>query len=540
MVVRSGRVPAAVHGSWSGYAAWKCRCEPCLGAGRAYRAARKAGLPNPVPSAGKPKRDRTPAPRLDGPVKRFRYRIHPSAQAEARLRRVMGGVRFAYNAYIALAHDSYASGSKHPSGFDGCKLIVTEGRRAVETAWMWDLPAQVLSAAVMQAAGAYQNFFDSAAGRRKGARVGFPRFKKRGHRQSAYFHGHGFSIPGGHQATSTAPGARLRLAKVGTLRVNWHRPLPGPPSSVTIIREADGTWWASFVVATAQPAPVTPTRGPRAAGVDLGLTDFASMVYSDGSREKIPNPRHGRTAARRLKAAQKAYSRTKPGSRNREKQRVKVARMHSRVVNQRTNHARQVAARLTRENQAVAVETLNIRAMGRGRLARSVHDAGWGLFLNHLTEAAQKRGTHLTAVPAGFPSTRVCSGCGVNGGPKPLHVRVWECTHCGAVLDRDYNAAVNIMVAAGPAETVNACGGSVRRRLAGATAYEAGTRPTPTNTGRVEGSRARGRATAEAIHEHTRKTHPAVHTWNEHGDNLETGRHHTPDTPTPARAKAIS
>lgn len=528
-------MPGRAHGSWSGYAYWKCRCEPCLDAGRAYRAARKCGEANPVPSRA---RARKPAstPRLEGPVRGYRYRIQPSAQAQARLVRLLGGARFVYNAYVALARDEFAAGRKHPSGFDGRKTIVTDGRRATETAWMRGLPVGPLYASVLQAADAYDNFFGSVAGRRKGQRVGRPRFKKRGHGGSATFDGASFSIAGGHRSTRSAPGGRLRLSKIGTIRVGWHRALPSEPTAVTITLEADGTWWASFLVRTPVPAPSTPTRGSRAAGVDLGLADFASIVYSDGSREKIANPRHLKAAQSRLRRAQKAYSRTTPGSKNREKARARVARLHSQVANQRSNHSRQLVARLTRENQAVAVETLNIRGMGRTRLAKSIHDAGWGQFLNHLDEAAQKRGTNLSATPAAFPSSRVCSACGVNSGPKPLHIRTWTCPDCGLTLDRDYNAAVNILVAAGPAETINACGGNVRRRLAGATAREAGTRPTPTSSiGRVEGNRSRRRDQVEAIQSAHTGHHPAAHKWNKEPNDVETRRINFLHCPVPER-----
>jgi len=138
---------------------------------------------------------------------------------------------------------------------------------------------------------------------------------------------------------------------------------------------------ASFVVEAPKPQPTTPTRAPRAAGMDVGLTDYAAIVYSDGTREKVPNPRFLRNAERKLARAQKHLSRTQKGSRNRENARREVARLHARVRHLRENHARQLASRLTRENQAVAVETLNITGLGRTRLAKSIHDAGWGQFI---------------------------------------------------------------------------------------------------------------------------------------------------------------
>lgn len=427
--------------------------------------------PEPEPEPGQ----ESSAPPGETVVRRFTYQVTAPADTAVRLGRVFGACRFVYNAYLDLARTARGAGGKHPSWIDGIREIVTEGRRRPETAWLRDIPVSALQVAVRNGHRAYENFFASVTGRRKGRKVGFPRFKKRSSRQAATFTTGGFSIRGGWQNTARG-GGRLWVNKVGYLHVNWHRPLPADPSSVTIIREPDGTYRASFVVETAKPRPTIPTRAPRAAGIDVGLTDYATIVYSDGTREKIPNPRFLRHAERKLARAQKHLSRTLKGSRNREKARREVARVHSRVRHLRENHARQLASRLTRENQAVAVETLNITGLGRARLAKSIHDAGWGQFITFLEEAAAARGRDFVKVDAGFPSSRICCLCGTNQGPKALHVREWTCPDCGARLDRDYNAAVNILVAAGSAETRNACGRSIRRRLAGAAANEAGTR----------------------------------------------------------------
>lgn len=426
-------------------------------------------------------------------VLRYRYRLTLDPTSATRLNRVFGACRVVYNDYIALARTAFEAGDRHPSFFTGQRTIVTQGRRDPERPWLMDVPAAVLSASVKRAAGAYESFFASMTGKRKGARVGRPRFKNRRERQSTVFSRNAFTIVGGWENTGRT-GGRVRLSGVGFAHVNWHRPLPAAPSSATVIREADGRLWVSFVVERPRPAPTTPTHGPRIAGVDVGLTDFAAVVYSDGSREKIANPRFLRRAERKLHRLQKSLSRTKRGSRNREKARLRLARAHTRVRDQRSNHARQVATRLVRENQAVSVETLNIRGMARTRLSKSIHDAGWAQFLTFLEHATRTRGRTFTKAPALFPSSRVCSLCGTNTGPKPLHVRVWECGACGEILDRDYNAAVNIMlaceaatqsklsidnVAAGSAETINACGRDIRRQLAGAVTDEARTHPTP-------------------------------------------------------------
>jgi len=234
--------------------------------------------------------------------------------------------------------------------------------------------------------------------------------------------------------------------------------------------DPDGKFWVSFVVRVPLEEPKQPTRNSRMAGLDVGLNDYAAIAYSDGTREKIANPRHYRHAEGRLQRADKNLSRKTPGSNNYAKAKWARARAHRRVANLRENHARQLASKLSRENQTVVVETLNIAGMATTNMAKSINDAGWGQFLRFLEEACARKGVDLIKAPRFYASTQVCSICGENGGKKPLEVRTWQCT-CGVILDRDYNAATNIL-AAGPA--VYACGRDVRLHLAEAVSDEAG------------------------------------------------------------------
>ena len=450
------QMPEPEHGTSRGYNHWGCRCDPCKAAGSRQRAER---------------RDAKRAEH-DGPVsiKRYRYRIHPEPAVEQGLRRMLGSCRFVYNSYIELAQKAHAADDPHPHEYAAAKVLVTEARKAEATAWLAEVPSAVLRSAVSDAATAYENFFASVRGDRKGARVGHPRFKKRGHQQAARFPENSFSIRGGWQNTRRG-GGRLRLAKIGAVRVNWHRPLPGYASAATVILEPDGTWWVSFIVRVPIAPPKTPTRPPRTAGVDVGIDDFAAIVYSDGTREKIAAPKHYKAAEEALRRADKNLSRKKPGSKNYEKARQARARAHRRVADLREDHARQLASKLSRENQTVCVETLNIAGMiasGHKKRNKSIHDAGWRQFLRFLEEACDRKGITLVKAPRYLPSTQVCSICGVNGGPKPLTVRDWVCGGCGTHLDRDYNAAVNILVA-GPAT----CGRDMSLRLARAVPNEA-------------------------------------------------------------------
>lgn len=408
--------------------------------------------------------------------RRINLPLQPSARAQAQLARLFGCVRKVKNDYIAYARDEREAGRPHPSMAAAGRRLTTL-RADAETRYLNEVSRSALETGLREVDIAFQNFFDSRAGRRKGGPVGYPRFRKRGGRQTASFSAGRFKIRGGWQ-NSGVTGGRLKLEKIDDwISVKWQRRLPADPKSVTVILDATGRYWASFLV-DMPTQPTTPTLGDRVAAVDVGLTDFAAIVYSDGTREKIANPRYLRRAERVLRNANKGLARKERGSKNRAEARRQLARAHARVANQRANHARTLAARLLRENQTVVVESLGIRGLASSRLAKSVHDAGWGQFLALLASGAELRGRNLVHAPDGFASTRICSVCGVNGGAKPLDIREWHCT-CGAHLDRDYNAAVNLlMLAPGPGESVNAYGRDVRLRLAGAVADEVGTRPT--------------------------------------------------------------
>jgi putative transposase len=264
------------------------------------------------------------------------------------------------------------------------------------------------------------------------------------------------------------PNGKLRLPKIGDVQVRWSRNLPSAPSSVTVIKDAAGRYFASFVV---QAKPETrPVSGP-AIGLDLGLTHFA--VLSDG--RKIASPRFFRRAEKKLKRTQRMLSRKRDGSQNWDKARVKVARAHARVADARREFCHQLSTALIRETQAVAVEDLAVKGLARSRMAKSVHDAGWSAFVHMLEYKARLYGREFRRIGRFEPTSQVCSACGVKEGPKPLHVRAWQCPACGAWLDRDINAAVNVARAAGLA--VTACGAQVRPGAIPAQRGEAGTLP---------------------------------------------------------------
>ncbi|WP_243407065.1 RNA-guided endonuclease InsQ/TnpB family protein [Frankia canadensis] len=395
---------------------------------------------------------------------RYGFRLYPSAGQRVALARAFGCARAVYNDALRARETARAAGLPFPTSGDLSKLLITEAKKTPERAWLADVSAVVLQQSLRDLDAAYRNFFDGLKGKRP--RMGAPRYRsKRDTRQSVRFTA--------NARWSLTSGGKLRLPKIGDVGVRWSRNLPCVPSSVTVIRDSAGRYFASFVVETDSEAlpPVQPEIG-----VDLGLTHFA--VLSDGT--KIDSPRFLRRAEKRLTKTQRDLSRKKKGSANRAKARVKVARAHVRVADARREFHHQLSIRLIRENQAVAVEDLAVKGLARTRLAKSVHDTGWSRFVAMLEYKAARYGRTFVRIGRFEPTSQVCSACGVKDGPKPLAVREWTCPACGAGHDRDVNAAVNVALAAGLA--VSARGAQVRPAYVPAPRGETGTHPKLTPT----------------------------------------------------------
>lgn len=405
-------------------------------------------------------------------MKRYRYRAYPDGDEKRALSKVFGCVRVVFNDVIAVRQASYLAGEPYPTAGELSKRLLTAAKRTPERAWLSEVSSVPLQQALRDADRAYRSFFDSMTGRRRGKRARIPRFRTRRGKQSARF-----TRNAGFRVEETTHGVGfLTLPKIGRIRFVLSRPVPSEPSSVTVIQEADGCYYVSFVVAAPDAERLEPVQ--RAAGVDVGLTHLAAITYSDGTRQKVPNPRWLRTKERDLARAQRSLSRKQRGSKNREKARRRVSVLHRNVRETRLDHHRKLALRLIRENQAIALQGLNVAGLARTRMGKSVNDAGWATLTRLIREKAADHGRGVRTISQCEPTSQLCSVCGAKDGPKPLHIRVWTCVECGTALDRDCNAAVNIMVAAGLAETLNACGGDVRRTLACADPGEAGTRRT--------------------------------------------------------------
>ncbi|MEU1190605.1 RNA-guided endonuclease TnpB family protein, partial [Streptomyces sp. NPDC005859] len=268
-----------------------------------------------------------------------------------------------------------------------------------------------------------------------GKRAKYPRFKSRKKsRRSAEYTTSGFRFRDG----------KLILAKMTEpLDIVWSRPLPEgvTPSTVTVSQDAAGRWFVSMLCDdTIPPAPPT----TNAVGIDLGITSLATL----STGEKITNPKHERRDRARLVRAQRELSRKARGDgANRAKARRKVARVHARIADRRRDFLHKLTTRLVRENQTVVIEDLTVRNMVKNhKLARAVSDAAWTDMRSMLEYKAAWYGRELVVVDRFFPSSKLCGACGTIRAKLALNVREWTC-ECGAVHDRDVNAAENLLAA---------------------------------------------------------------------------------------------
>jgi putative transposase len=390
---------------------------------------------------------------------RYNYRLYPVPGQRSALARAFGCARVVFNDGLRARQDAHAAGLPYITDAD-LSARLTAAKGSPERGWLSEVSSVILQQSLADLNTAYRNFFASVTGKRKGPKIKPPRFRSRKDRRQAIR----FTA---NARFKVLPTGRLRLPKIGDVSVRWSRDLPSAPSSVTVIMDAAGRYFASFVVETGtDPLPGTGTE----IGIDLGLMHFA--VLSDG--RKIANPRFLRRVERKLRKAQKALSRKEKGSSNRDKARVRVARVHAKVADTRRDWLHKESTRIIRENQAVYAENLCVAGLGRTRLAKSVYDAGWSAFTSMLEYKAARHRRTFGKAGRFEPTSQVCSACGVKDGPKPLSVRTWTCAACGTVHDRDVNAARNI-VTAGRAGTLNACGGTVRPGFAPAGPGETGT-----------------------------------------------------------------
>jgi putative transposase len=349
--------------------------------------------------------------------KAFRFRVYPNEQQLARLGQWEGALRFLWNLALEQRLAGYARPRDErvfPTAFDQINEL-TELRAALP--WLADVPRNVCAQLLVELDKAWQRCF------KKLARA--PRWKRRG-RDTI-----GFCEP--HPKTWRLDGLSIRFPKLGTIRTVLHRPLEGKPKTCTLKR--DGDQWFVCVVCELDVAEPTPREGPVVA-IDRGLANFGAT--SDG--DIIANPRCLEVSLKRLAHAQRVVSRRKKGSKNREKAKIRVARIHRKVRRQREHFLHVQSARLAKSHGIVVLEKLNVAGMIRSNLARSIADAGWSRFAEMLRYKLVWSGGSLVEVPAAY-SSQTCSACGcVDAESRPTQA-VFCCTSCGYRDHADLNAA---------------------------------------------------------------------------------------------------
>lgn len=379
---------------------------------------------------------------------RYRYRVYPTMEQERLLNRLFGCCRVVWNDTITLFRTLLDGEQKMPPSTAIQKTVLADAKKTPERAFLTEVSNVALLQAHRDALQACWN------GVRKDRHQRFVRYRSLKHNpiNSARFTRNGFTVkPHG-----------VFVAKIGILKTKWSRQLPSAPSSCTVIHEPNGRWYVSFVV-TRETTPL-PRNGVNCA-IDLGFTTLGSYVDTDGNRRPIENPRNYTHMERRLTKAQRKLARQKKGSNRYDKQKLRIAKLHAKAHDRLADYQNKQALQIVRDTQAVALETLNVHGMAK-RHGKSVLNAAPSAFATKIEQKAEQYERAVIHIGRFQPSTRLCSICKhyVEGG-IPEEIRTWQCKECHTILDRDYNAAVNILDAAGLAESLNAHGDSTRLRL---------------------------------------------------------------------------
>lgn len=367
----------------------------------------------------------------------YRYRIYPTAEQATVLARTFGCARYVYNWALRLRTDAYYQRGERLD-YHAASAALTTLKQHADTAWLSEVSSVPLQQALRHLDKAFRNFF---AGRAK-----YPTFHTKHGKQAATYASSAYRWD--------AQARTLTLAKMDApLRIRWSRAFTGSPTTITITRDRAGRYFVSFLVE--EEIATLPVINAMV-GVDVGLKDVA--VLSTG--ETLANPHHLQRSERRLKRAQQNLSRKQNGSKNREKARRKVARIHAQIADQRNDGLHKLTTRIIRENQVVCVESLAVKNMVRNHtLAKAISDAGWGELVRQLEYKAKWYGRTLVKIDRWYPSSKRCHDCGHVLETLALSTRSWTCPYCGVTHDRDINAARNILAVG---LTVSAGGETVR------------------------------------------------------------------------------
>jgi putative transposase len=397
----------------------------------------------------------------------YKFALEPTPAQERALRSHAGAARFAWNWGLAKCRERYEVERKWYSAIDIQKMWNAEKRADPALAWWSENSKCAYQGAFRDLDRALKDFIRSRKGERKGRKLGFPRFKKRGRCRDS------FRLDADPARCS---GMTVTLPRLGTIRTHEStrklaRRLENGTArilSATVSRTAQ-RWFVSFTAEVDRAIPERHARPGSTVGIDLGVKSLLIAADNAGRVISVPGPKAYRASLRKLRRAGKAHSRKQPGSANRRKSAARLARIHARTVNIRADALHKATSELAVRYETVVAEDLNVAGMLRNRrLARAISDQGFGAVVRLLGYKTSWNGGKLVTADRWFPSSKTCSDCGAVKAKLALSERMFACEACGTVINRDENAARNLLyLAVSGTERINACGGTVSPGLAG-------------------------------------------------------------------------
>jgi len=358
--------------------------------------------------------------------KAFSFRLYPTPEQEKNLASQFGQSRFVYNFFLRKRIDYYIANKgkeKQSLNYHDISKMLTELKQQPDTIWLKGSNSQSLQQSLRHLDSAYNNFFNNG--------FKFPAFKKKSRKQS-------FSVPQNFDVDVKTN--RLHIPKFAPLRIILHREIEGRMKSVTVSKTPSGKYFASILCEIEKEVKQKQTGGE--IGIDLGLKSF--LVTSDN--EVVNTPKFLYKSESKLKRLQQLLSRKVKGSNRRNKARIKVARIHEKISNQRNDFLHKLSHRLVSENQAIFAEDLNVKGMTANHcIAKAVSDSGWSEFLRQVKYKSEWNGVYFGQIDRFFPSSKRHNACGWINESLTLKDREWTCQGCGQVVQRDFNAAQNIL-----------------------------------------------------------------------------------------------